>query len=164
MTKHLDNAFGLPHLDDLLKEEGVLPARAEEAPPVDTQAIVAGLHRAQKAVDMMDGTDHAKSMDEIFAETLDHARKVADLGYNIDPARAPRMFEVATGLFKVALDAKNSKRDAQLKAMQLMINQQKFELEKQQMTGEQAENTVETKGIVVEDRNELIKRLREQGK
>lgn len=165
MTKHLDNAFGLPHLDDLMKDEGVLEPTQVEPVVTETQAsqIVAGLQKAHNKAMDLSGEDHAKAMDAIHDETLDYAQKVMDLGFNIDPARAPRMFEVATGLYKTAIDAKNSKMEAKLKAMQLMLNQQKFELEKQQITG-QASDPIETKGIMTEDRNELIKRLVAQRK
>jgi hypothetical protein len=161
MTKHLENAFGLPHLDDLMKDEGAL--QAQTFGPAEADQLVAGLRQAQGAAALMDGTDHAEAMDVIAGETLDYAQKVMDLGFNIDPARAPRMFEVATGLYKASIDAKNSKRDAQLKAAQLIINQQKLELEKRAV-GAGAPDAIETKGMMVEDRNDLIKRLREQAK
>jgi hypothetical protein len=167
MTIHLDNAFGLPHLDDLMKDEGVLPVAETQVVETmtETQAtqLVSGLQKAHAATSNLDAVDHAKAMDTIHDETLDYAQKVMDLGFNIDPARAPRMFEVATGLYKTAIDAKNSKRDAQLKAAQLMINQQKLELDKLQMTG-QASEAIETKGVMVEDRNELLKRIRAQAR
>lgn len=163
MTRHLDNAFGLPHLDDLMKEQGVLPESNTDVSDDDANMMIAGMERAQQAL-TTDDTDHGKKMDEIYSDTIDHARKLADLGYNMDPARSPRAFEVAANLYKTAMDAANSKRDAQLKAKQLQLSIMKFELERQQMTGDAAPGTVEAKGIVVEDRNELIKRLREQAK
>jgi hypothetical protein len=169
MTIHLDNAFGLPHLDDLMKDEGVVPTQPSEAVVTDADAnqIVAGLTAAQNnavAVSGVDTADHGRSMDLLYDETLDYAQKVMDLGFNIDPARAPRMFEVATGLYKAAMDAKNSKMDAQLKAQQLMLNRAKFEHEKNGSQGESGGEAIETRGVMVEDRNELLKRLRAQMK
>lgn len=168
MTIHLDNAFGLPHLDDLMKDEGLVPKQPSETgiTEADADQIVAGLTVAKNnAVSTgLDSGDHAKSMDLLFDETLDYAQKVMDLGFNIDPARAPRMFEVATGLYKAAMDAKNSKYDAQLKAQQLMLNREKFSLEKNGAQGDPATDAIETRGVMVEDRNELLKRLRAQTK
>jgi tRNA A37 N6-isopentenylltransferase MiaA len=51
------------------------------------------------------------------------------MGMNIDPARAPRILEVANQWMKTAADAKISKRDAQLKLMKLIIEQRKLALE-----------------------------------
>ncbi len=174
MTRHLENALGLPHLDDIMKEGGVTPTSPLddiEAAQIDTaqqqqdaQQVIANMERANASMALVEGTDHAKKMDTIYTETLDHAQKVMDLAYNIDPRGAPRYIEVATGLYKTALDAANSKRDAQLKAMQLMINQQKLDLEKRAM-GEAAPGVMAGPAtVMVEDRNDIIKRLREQAK
>lgn len=165
MTKHLDNTFGLPHLDDLLKEDGVLESSSTEiiATEEDAQAMIAGMQHRMAQADEFDGKDHADAMDEIFQETLRHAQNIMDTGFNVDPARAPRWFEVAGGIYKIALDAKNSKMEAKLKAQQVKLNQQKLELDKRSM-GDHTGETVNVEGRVVEDRNELILRLREQAK
>jgi hypothetical protein len=168
MTRHLADAMGIPHLDDLLKAENVLP------PEKHISSMDAQLERQQMALAdarrsadniALSGQDHADRTDKIHDETFDNAQKVMDLGFNIDPARAPRMFEVATGLFKVALDAANSKRDAQLKAEKLILDRMKLDMDRR-IAGEDvpADGAIETKAVVVEDRNELIKRLREEAR
>jgi hypothetical protein len=166
MTKHLDNAFGLPHLDDLMREEGAIEATQVEPVITEEEAnqLVSGMKHAVSQAQDVDTADHAKSMDQIYDETLDYAQKVMDLGFNIDPARAPRMFEVANGLYKTAVDAKNSKMEAKFKAQQLLLNKMKLELDRQSGGGEGGSDAIETKGIMTEDRNELIKRLVAQKK
>lgn len=165
MTKHLENTFGLPHLDDVLKEDGALPDTTPSEPMFaseeEAQAMVAGMKRKMAEADQFEERDHAEAMDELFQESLRHAQNIMDTGFNIDPARAPRWFEVAGGIYKIALDAKNSKIEAKLKAAQVKLNQQKLELER----GQGGDGpTVNTQGMVVEDRNDLILRLREQAK
>ncbi|RYD50321.1 MAG: hypothetical protein EOP83_24110 [Verrucomicrobiaceae bacterium] len=162
MTKHLDKAFGLPHLEDLLKEEGVISSTQVEAVPDNQDTakdMIAGMQHQVQESNLLDGKHHADAMDQIFEETLRHAQNVMDTGFNIDPARAPRWFEVATGLYKTALDAKNSRRDAELKTLQVKLAKQKLELDRMN-AGAGGGETVNTQGMVVEDRNEMIRRLR----
>jgi hypothetical protein len=180
MTRGLEEMLNLPSLDDLLKEEAkeknalpvdeasevevqVAPEFGEDTNAIDREGIISKLDQAQQTVDFVEGKDHGESMDLIFEETLKHSRDLMDYGYNIDHARARGIFEVATTMYKVALDAKNSKRDAQLKAMKLKLDQQRLEIDRIRLQGEDAQPaTINTHAVIVEDRNELIKRLREQ--
>lgn len=166
MTKGLDDFLNIPHLEDVLKKEGVITKDIEDQVVADEAAneqTIANLELAEKNLALVNGQDHADAMDALYDETLKHAKDIMDLGFNIDHARAARMFEVAGSMYKVALDAKNSKRDAQLKAMELILKQQRLELEKQIAKGNINTDTVEG-AVLIEDRNELIKRLREQAK
>jgi hypothetical protein len=177
MTRSFEDALGLPHLDDLLKEDGTLERRPnplydtpeaefEETPatPQLSAGAVEKMQMAQRQLDIVEGKDHADKMDAIHRESLKHAQDIMDLGFNIDHARAARMFEVGAAMYKVAMDAANSKRDAQMKAMQLVLNQQKLELEKQAMGNVEAQPTgsMDAQAVMIEDRNEIIKRLREK--
>lgn len=113
----------------------------------------------------MQGLDHSKRMDDLHAETLDVARKMVDLGMNIDPTKAPRLFEVANQIFKTALDSANSKRDSELKLMKLIQDQQKLDIDKKRLAfeiGEKGEISGEV--IMVEDRNKLLAMLAQQKK
>ncbi len=67
-------------------------------------------------------------------------------------------------MYKNAIDAKNSKREMQLKAMKLMQDQQKLDLDERKFRAEMGEDVVETKAMLVEDRNEVIKRMIAQAK
>lgn len=102
--------------------------------------------------------DHEKSMDVIHEESLRSARELYDLGHNIDHARSRGIFEQAANFMKIALDAKNAKRDAQLKSAKLKIDIEKLALEKGQ--GE-----IPMEGsLIVEDRNALLKQIMEADK
>jgi hypothetical protein len=133
------------------KEEANLPALPGTATPdlITTQ--------------QMRGIDHSKRMDDLFTETLDVARKIVDMGMNIDPSKAPRMFEVANQLFKTAQDSADSKREAELKLMQLIQTQQKIEIDRKRLTAELGEKgEISGEVIMVEDRNKLLQMLRQQ--
>lgn len=155
MTKGIHDFFDLPEMDKAFGPGDVDPVAEALVSSLDAGAMTDKLAG-------MDGRDHGEAMDKVFDETLKHAQSIMDLGFNIDHARAARMFEVGATMYKVAVDAKNSKRDAQIKTMELILKQQKHELEKR-IAGEASPETMDA-AVVVEDRNELIKRLREQAK
>lgn len=174
MTKNtkMDDFFNLPHLDEVIQEE------AEEAP----QEIVVGEPQAttqqdgyQAALRILEAnmatiaaTDHAKSMDALYEETLQHSRDLMDLGFNTDPRSQRGIFEVANTMFKNVIDSKNSKRDAELKMLKIIQDQQKLQFEQMKWKAERGEATTpeaeEVKATIVEDRNELVRRAREQMK
>ena len=114
----------------------------------------------------MEGTDHAESMDELHREVLQHARDLMSYGFNIDSPRARGIFEIAASMYGHAMTAKNSKRDAQLKAMKLALDRKKVELEEKRTNhaiGQIETATIDGDGtVIVEDRNELLRRLREK--
>jgi hypothetical protein len=168
MTKGISDTLGMKSLEEILaeteeevvegeesEEEFDLPATVEK--PQDT---------ALMTIAEMKGSDHGKSMDEIHDEALDVAKKIVDMGMNIDPSRAPRILEVGGQYFKIALDAKNSKRDAQLKLVKLVQDQKKLELEERKLNGELGKKGDVLEGEVVYegDRNKLLKMIRESRK
>lgn len=171
MTKGLSDAFGIPHLDDIMAEEEI-DFKAETTkivspPDADFSGQIAALEELDKKLKAEEGIDHAKAMDEVFEETLEHSRNLMDLGYNTDERSRRGIFEIATSMYKNAMDAKNSKRDAQLKLMKLIQDQRKQDFEELKWRAERGENLPATgaaAATLVEDRNELIKRLRAEAK
>lgn len=173
MTQGLDNFFNLPPLDEVLKDKGInlhVPKPKEEEKPVATEAeiqkAVTALHDLTARMALLEGTDHADAMDELYKEILGHARDLMAYGFNIEQNRARGIFEIAASMYSHAMSAKNSKRDAQLKAMRLALDRHKVDLEEKRTNhaiGQgQAATMTDDGTIVVEDRNELIRRLREQ--
>lgn len=173
MTKGIEDMLNLPHLDDILKENEVdfksavvLPGQEEEsttpmipAAPSDSEM----LKSLERALQTLEGNDHGKAMDTIFQETLDHSRALMDLGYNLDDRSRRGIFEIATSMYKNAIDAKNSKRDAQLKLMKMLLDQRSQEFKERQWKAERGEDDpgeIKATATLVEDRNELIKRMR----
>ena len=149
----IEDMLNLPHLDELMAEN----APEEDAPEDAYDLPIEFNNTAIAAISDADGTDHSKSMDELYKETLDHSRTLMDLGFNVDDRSRRGIFEIAVSMYGKALDAKNSKRDMQLKAMKLALDQQKMALEERKFRTEQGETVVSTQATMVEDRNELIK-------
>src|SRR5206468_2670849 len=99
---------------------------------------------------LIQGQDHSDAMDKVYKETLKHAQDIMDLGFNIDHARAARMFEVASAMYGRAIEAKDKKRDAQLRALKLAMEQQKLELDETRLRHEMGErDTITTDGVIV---------------
>lgn len=179
MTKGLASELGIPTLEEILQEtsgeaeeteEGVVGYEAEggheegeEAPQGKALEVASKVHDLITHHELKAAT-HGKKMDALHTEVLQHARQVAELGFDLDPARAPRMFEVANQLYKTALDAESSKRDAELKLFQLVQNQRKLELEEKKVNKELGVigDASEASVVVIEDRNALLRRLREE--
>ena len=170
MTKGLADAFGIPHLDDILKEEQI--DFQEEITKTTTPEYVeppqqTALQEIDENIKTTEGLDHARAMDEVYEETLEHSRNLMDLGFNTDERSRRGIFEIATSMYKNALDAKNSKRDSQLKLMKLIQDQRKIEFEEMKWRADRGESLPGLGGAtatLVEDRNELIKRLRAEAK
>ena len=166
MTQGIRNMLNLPSMEDLLNEDLDISEEdmeSEEANQASLDAAVMLAERAEQSLTINDG-GHAEAMDVIHKETLKHARDLADLGFNVDQRSAATIFEKSTMMYKVAQDAKDSKRKMQLDAMKLMQNQRKLELDEMKLRHEMGEQVIETESTIIEDRNELIKRLREQAK
>jgi len=187
MTRGIEETLNLPSLEEALREKGLeapgitsAAPSEEEVEDVSEDEMVAevpdglDLTHAEQAAELArrvrrmkqaSGEDHEVAMDSLHKEGLSHARSLIDLAFNIDHARARGIFEQAANFYKIAMDSKNSKRDAQLKAMKLALDQRRVELEERKLLGpeEVAEATpVQQGAVMVEDRNELLRRWREK--
>lgn len=169
MTQGIENLLNLPHLEDLLNEQKLIE-HADEAepeieipddvPPETVEAIKNAGRSIARHSEMEDGRDHADDMEKLHKEILRHSQDLMDLGFNVDVRSARGIFEVAATMYKSAIDAKNSKRDMQLKMMKMMLEKRKLDLQERQITGNDVGTVIKAEGVIIEDRNELIKMLR----
>jgi hypothetical protein len=170
MSKSIQDALDLPVLEDLLRassnQEGeVEPEITDEM--ADNHELIENLENNLITPEMADERkerDHESSMDAIHKEAIKHSQDLMDLGYNVDTRSSGRMFETAANMLKIALDAKNSKRDAQMKLQKLKLEERKVDIvERQTKAGAGgAGEVVDGQTTIVEDRNELIKQMRLQ--
>lgn len=168
MTKGLEELLNLPPLDDVLKRQGVnLDPDKPEPQQEEVGKTLTALRDLSARMAMLDGTDHAEGMDELYSEIAQHARDLMAYGYNVDMPRQRGIFEIASLMYGHAISAKNSKRDAQLKTMRLALERRRVELEEKRTIhalGQGQTTMIDDGTIIVEDRNELIRKLREQTK
>lgn len=173
MSKTIQEALDLPVLEDLLKSSK--DEQAEDEPEVTeemaedyeaTTSLADNLAKGGVTQDVIEDRrerDHETKMESLFKEALQHSKDLMDLGYNVDSRSARGMFEQAANFMKIAMDASNSKRDAQLKTLNHKLNERKVDIvEKGSKGGKGGGDTIESESVVVQDRNELIKQLREQ--
>jgi sugar diacid utilization regulator len=141
MSTKIQEALELPTLENLLKASAKdvadVNAEPEQDIPEEQDPLAMQLGEVlgtggavlpPEAVDEKEAKDHADSMDHIYEETLQHAKDLMDLGYNVDTRSAGRIFENSANMFKIALEAKNSKRKAQLDRIKLEMKMMRYHL------------------------------------
>ena len=156
MTKKLEELFNL---------EESTPAKEEAVPEVKVDHTeVRSLDDSYKAVaEITRGLPQIKELEELDDSELDNlARKaeeayddLMDLGMNVEVRYSGRIFEVAGGMLKNAIDAKSAKIDKKLKAVDLQLK--KYKIDKD--NNEDPNDVINGQGYVITDRNELIKKL-----
>lgn len=176
MSRSIQESLDLPVLEDLLKSASTTDAEDEPEVTDDmvedfsgsselSTSMNSGLIKPE-VLDDQQARSHSSSMDTIHRDALQHSKDLMDLGYNVDIRSASKIFESAAGMMRLAMDAANSKREAQLKRRKLDLDAAKLEiLLKNAKGGQQAGDTVDAEAVViVEDRNEILKRMREEAK
>lgn len=79
-----------------------------------------------------------------------------DLGMNVEARYSARIFEVAGGMLKNAIDAKVAKLDKKLKIVELQLKKQKQD----QDANKDDSAPIDVTGYVVSDRNSLLEKLK----
>ena len=93
-------------------------------------------------------------LDKLAAEAEESYKNLMDLGMNVDSRYSGRIFEVASTMLRNAIDAKGSKIDKKLKMVELQLKKLKID-----KTGKDDPEPIESEGIIISDRNELMKKL-----
>jgi hypothetical protein len=93
-------------------------------------------------------------LDKLAVEAEDSYKTLMDLGMNVDSRYSGRIFEVASTMLRNAIDAKGSKIDKKLKMVELQLKKLKID-----KTGRDDPEPIESEGIIISDRNELMKKL-----
>lgn len=177
MSKSIQESLDLPVLEDLLKNQQNVEGDEDDPEITDelieqfeddqklnevTTALESGLV-PEDVVEARREREHEQTTTTIYKEAMQHAKDLMDLGYNVDTRSAGRIFENAANMFKIALESTNARREATLKQQKIQIEKRKIDLAERQYRGDKGnDGAVDSESVVVEDRNELIKRLREQ--
>jgi hypothetical protein len=80
-----------------------------------------------------------------------------DLGMNVEARYSGRIFEVAGGMLKNAIDAKAAKIDKKLKMIELQLKKAKLD---QDASGGDDGISLQGDGVIITDRNSLIEKLK----
>jgi hypothetical protein len=160
MTKKLEELLNLPESKKIIKTE-----EKKKDLPVDTQPflrsmeefdkISAALPRVSGLGDLADG-----EFDALAQRATDAYDDLMDLGMNVEARYSSRIFEVAGGMLKNAIDAKSAKIDKKLKMIELQLKKQKLD----QDTVSDDSVTLQGDGYILSDRNSLLEKLKNMNK
>ncbi len=160
MMKKLEEILNLPESKKTIKkaekEQVVQTAQPLLRDISEFDKISAALPQVKGLGDISD-----TEFDELAQRATDAFDDLIDLGMNVEARYSGRIFEVAGGMLKNAIDAKSAKIDKKLKMIELQIKKQKLD----QDAGEADTGfDVSGSGVIVTDRNSLIEKLKNMNK
>jgi uncharacterized protein YacL (UPF0231 family) len=162
MTKKLEELLNLPENKKMVNDAEKV-TKKHELP--DAPALFRNLDEFDKissALPQVKGLgDIADSeFDALAQRATDAYDDLMDLGMNVEARYSGRIFEVAGGMLKNAIDAKAAKIDKKLKMIELQLKKQQLD----QKTGQEEGITIQGEGVIVSDRNSLIEKLKNMNK
>jgi len=160
MTKKLEELFNIPSMENEPDTDIVEPDFDDE--DLDTQTEIVTLSEAMEISERINSAlaevrgmeEHDGEMDEIAAKALENFDQLMSLGMNLTDMAAGPVFNSATQMLKVALEARDSKVTRKLKQVDMMIK--KANLDHRKDTASGSAQQVQPN---VYDRNELLKIL-----
>ena len=168
MTRKLEDILNLPNVKEAFaqvdakektrddKDKPSIPknvdpqtAKALEKTYQEFDKIAASLPQVKGLGDLSD-----LELDKLALEAEESYKNLMDLGMNIDSRYSGRIFEVASSMLRNAIDAKSQKIDKKLKIVELQLKKLKID-----KTGDDSNEPVESEGVIISNRNELMKKL-----
>ena len=164
MTKRLEEILNLPENKKMVKAAETHSdkhAKKESPPPLlrdmaEFDKISASLPQVSGLGDLADS-----EFDALAQRATDAYDDLMDLGMNVEARYSGRIFEVAGGMLKNAIDAKAAKIDKKLKMIELQLKKAKLD----QDAGQRDDSVdVTGSGVIVSDRNSLLEKLKNMNK
>ena len=156
MTKKLEELLDLPEVKETMEQVEEPKTVVEVKKETDNlERSIAEFDKISAALPMVKGLGELadKELDELADKAKATYEDLMDLGMNVESRYAGRVFEVAVGSLKNAIDAKSAKLDKKLKMVELQLKKQQID----QRAGDTA-NTVDSEGVII-DRNSLIQEI-----
>jgi hypothetical protein len=162
MTKKLEEILNLPESKKIVKQEEKKAKKEEVAQPFlrdisEFDKIAAALPAVKGLGDASD-----EEFDALAKRATDAYDDLMDLGMNVEARYSGRIFEVAGGMLKNAIDAKAAKIDKKLKMIELQLKKQK--LDQDAAGGGDGGISIPGDGVIVTDRNSLLAKLKSMDK
>lgn len=156
MTRKLEDILNLPSSKEITSnEEKKKPAKIA---PINFRSmdefdkISSALPKVTGLGDVSD-----EEFDSLAQRATDAYDDLMDLGMNVEARYSARIFEVAGGMLKNAIDAKSAKIDKKLKMIELQLKKQKLDND---VSTEDKSISIQGEGFMVTDRNSLIEKLK----
>jgi hypothetical protein len=169
MTRKLEDILNLPNVKEAFakvdakeksredKDKPSIPknvdpktAKALEKTYQEFDKIAASLPQVKGLGDLSD-----LELDKLAMEAEESYKNLMDLGMNVDSRYSGRIFEVASSMLRNAIDAKSQKIDKKLKMVELQLKKLKID----KSGNDDINEPVESEGMIISDRNELMKKL-----
>ena len=155
MTKRLEELLNIELPEPVIN---VTTADATPVPTIDLEAKLEEFDKIAAALPRVKGLgDISDSELDALADKAEKAYDdLMDLGMNVEARYSGRIFEVAGGMLKNAIDAKAAKIDKKLKMIELQLKKQKLDQDSNENDGVNLNGD----GYVIADRNSLIEKLK----
>lgn len=154
--KKLEEILNLPESKKIIKSEEKKSQVSDHQPLLrdmsEFDKIAAALPAVKGLGDIADD-----ELDALAKRATDAFDDLIDLGMNVEARYSSRIFEVAGGMLKNAIDAKSAKIDKKLKMIELQLKKQK--LDQDSSTGDDSV-TIQGDGVIISDRNSLLEKLK----
>lgn len=157
--KKLEELLNLPENKKIIKESEQAATKAVPPPLLrdlsEFDKIAASLPAVKGLGDAADA-----EFDALAQRATDAYDDLMDLGMNVEARYSGRIFEVAGGMLKNAIDAKSAKIDKKLKMIELQLKKQQLD----QKAGPEEGIDIPGSGVIISDRNSLIEKLKNMNK
>ena len=160
MTKKLEELLNLPESKKIIKDEEKKLAKAEMARSQPLLRDISEFDKISAALPAVKGLGDASDaeFDALAQRATDAYDDLMDLGMNVEARYRGRIFEVAGGMLKNAIDAKAAKIDKKLKMIELQLKKQKLD---QDANSEDNSVNLHGDGVIITDRNSLLEKLKQ---
>lgn len=165
MTKKLEDLLNLPESKKIIKDDEKQKAKAEITKAQPFLRDMSEFDKISAALPVVKGLGDASDaeFDALAQRATDAYDDLIDLGMNVEARYSSRIFEVAAGMLKNAIDAKSAKIDKKLKMIELQLKKQKLD---QDTAGADDNNGINLNGdgYIIADRNSLLEKLKNMNK
>jgi hypothetical protein len=160
MTKKLEELLNLPASKEVIKQE---EKKKQKEMANQSQPLLRDISEFDKisaALPAVKGLGDASDaeFDALAQRATDAYDDLMDLGMNVEARYSGRIFEVAGGMLKNAIDAKAAKIDKKLKMIELQLKKQKLDQDANQ---EDTSVSLAGDGVIITDRNSLLEKLKQ---
>ncbi len=162
MTQKLEELLNLPESKEIINKEKAEKAETAILDQKETKRDIAEFDKIASALPAVKGLGEKADaeLNDIAERALQSYEDLMDLGMNVESRYSGRVFEVAGGMLKTALDAKVAKLDKKLKMIDLQLKKEKQDKD----SGYEDSGLVNGEGYVVTDRNSLLEKLKNMDK
>jgi len=174
MTRKLEEVFDMRSLQSIHDiEDDIEPLESDDSKEYNIAEMTDLFNRVDQinaSLPTVRGLETLDTeLDEIKNKSMAIFDEIIDFGKNVENKNAPAFFDSAAKMLNAAITATQSKMDRKLKAIQLQINKQKIDLERDKLEWRKEEFRLSgagAKDIPSDDeegmsRNELLKRMSE---